>query len=83
MKYLQSWFDKKEHIPVPRWYGRSYSDYARALDVYYPIPLNYLMRYCLSCSWGFLRVFWWVGLIDTPRNCIFIWGDFYRIKTRK
>ena len=87
MKIVRSWLDgiyrERERTYLSKWYGRSYSDYSRACDIYYPIPINYIVRYGLNVYWRFLRIFWWIGLIDTPEGCIFLWSDFYRIKMGK
>lgn len=82
MKLLISWFEKKNRgFSVPRWYQYSYTDFARAYDVYYPLPLNYIVRYWLGFYWYSLRAIYWVGLIDTGENECFSWGDFFRIKS--
>lgn len=40
MKITQWWFNKKQEVSIPRWYGRAYSEYCFAADVYYPIPIR-------------------------------------------
>ena len=83
MKYLYSWFDKRNSKPAPRFYGKSYSEFDRALDVYYPIPLNYIIRYWLDFYWGFIKLCWWIGIVDTEEAREFGWGDFWRIDRSK
>ena len=68
-----------ERIPIL--YGLAYWDYARAQGVFYPIPINYIVCYWRRFYWGFMRFFWWIGLIDKERNEEFRWADFFRIKT--
>ena len=80
MKYVHSWFDKRNTTVVPRYYGLAYSEFVRARDVYYPIPINYLVRYGLKAYWGFLRSMYWVGVIDTNIAECFRWSDFWRVR---
>ena len=35
----------------------------------------------LDIYWKILRIFYWIGLIDTNERKTFRWSDFYRIKT--
>ena len=80
MKISRSWFDKVKGTPLPKWYRFAYSEYACALDIYYPLPFNCIARYSRKGYWGFLLCFYWVGLIDTGLGDKFSWSDFYRIK---
>ncbi len=79
MKVFISWFDIYG-IP-PKWYGRAYSRVDWAQEVYYSLPINYIVRYGRWFYWGFLRLFYRIGLIDTEEAEIFRWDDFFRIKT--
>lgn len=73
-------YAERKHIPIPRGHGLAYRNYDIAVEVYYPIPINYIVRYCRDCLWQFLTVFHWVGLIDKCANEAFRWHDFFRIK---
>lgn len=66
---------------IPRGYGLAYWDYARAEGIYYPLPINFAVRYGLDCWYRFLRLFYWIGLIDVGDGEIFLWREFYRIKS--
>lgn len=66
---------------IPKHYGYSYSDFCRDADIYYPLPINYIVRYWRGAYWAVLRSLYWIGLIDTRANEEFSWGDFFRIKT--
>lgn len=66
---------------APWWYGFSHSDFVRAFDIFYPIPINLIVRYWLKAYWGFLGVVYWVGLIDVGEAEAFYWYSFYRIKS--
>lgn len=65
---------------LPKNYGYSYSDFFRDYCIFYPIPINYIVRYWRRCYWGFLRFFYWLGLIDRGVAEEFRWADFFRIK---
>ena len=81
MKAVISWLDGVEGTPILKGYGYSYTDFLRAYDIYYPLPINYIVRYWRECCWGFIRFFYRVGLIDIGEAQLFRWADFYRIKT--
>lgn len=66
---------------IPRHYGYSYSEFCRDAEIYYPLPINYIVRYWRRAYWTFLSSFYWIGLIDTKVNEEFRWADFFRIKT--
>ena len=69
MKISVSWFESREGVVfIPKGYGFAYKDFFRALDIYYPIPINYIVRYWPRCYWRFLRIFYWIGLIDVSPN---------------
>lgn len=79
MKLIVSW-----HYATPtisRRYGLAYSNFACAQDIYYPIPINYILRYSRKLYWRFLRIWYWIGLIDVGEAEAFSWRDFYRIKS--
>lgn len=80
MKITKDWFNRTE-VSIPKWYGFAYPELVRASDIYYPIPINYIVRYWLRCYWTLLRALYWVGLIDTGVGEMFSWSDFFRIKT--
>lgn len=67
---------------APRWYGFAYCDYARAFEIFYPMPINWIVRYWLKLCWGFLKAFYWIGLIDVDEAECFYWDSFYRIKSQ-
>lgn len=79
MKVSICWLDRVE-TPIPRGYGLAYTEYDVATEVFYPIPINYVVRYALKYYWRFLRFFYRVGLIDVGEAETFSWRDFYRIK---
>ena len=84
MKILVCWY-KKAHTQravVPKWYGFSHSEEIRACDVYYPIPLNYIVRIWMKVYWRPQYALWWVGLYDTPDGVELSLSDFWRIKSR-
>jgi len=60
--------------------GYSYTKFMEDRDVYYPPPINYIVRYWRRCYWRFLKCFYWVGLIDVGMSERFWWGAFFRIK---
>ena len=82
MKHIYDWFDRGNAIAIPHHYGLAYSEFMRACDVYYPIPINLVVRYGLRLYWNFLRAFYWVGVIDTNIAECFRWDDFWRISRR-
>uniref|UniRef100_A0A6M3J2U2 Uncharacterized protein n=1 Tax=viral metagenome TaxID=1070528 RepID=A0A6M3J2U2_9ZZZZ len=56
----------------------------RAVSIYAKYPWDY-MRYKVVTGldwlkWRILRIFWWVGVIDTQENMCFVWDDFFRIR---
>ena len=67
---------------APRWYGFSHSDFKRGIEIFYPMPINWIVRYCLKAYWRFLMTIYWVGLIDVGMAMAFYWGAFYRIKSQ-
>ena len=69
------------YTPVPQWYGLAYAEAYMPIDIYYPIPINYIVRYCRGFLWRFLRLFYWIGLIDISMGERFSWDDFFRIKS--
>jgi len=79
MKFSLCWLDRVKKLP-PRGYGFAYDEFASAREVYYPLPINYIVRYWRNCYWGFLRFFYRIGLIDTNERECFRWADFFRIK---
>ena len=81
MKISISWEDKIRGASPPKWYGFAYTDYARALDIYYPYLINWFVSYWRRAYWRFMKVFYWIGLIDIGKGEMFSWGDFFRIKT--
>lgn len=82
MKIILSWFERKNvGIKKPWWYRFSYTEYVRACDIYYPIPINYIIRYGLKCYWWVIFALDWVGLFDTPSCEVIRWSDFFRIKS--
>ncbi len=83
MKVIQDCYKRsgRERAVIPWWYRFAYSDYCRACDVYYPILINYIVRYGTRLFWWAENVLWWVGLIDVPMYAISTWSDFWRIKT--
>ena len=81
MRIERSWLRRVGGSPIPKGYGLAYAKYSRAVEVYYPIPVNYIVRYTRVFYWRFLRAFYWVGLIDVEANESFSWVDFFRIKT--
>jgi len=80
MRFDKYWLHAKQ-CPIPKGYGFAYCEYDRAVEVYYPLPLNYIIRYARKVYWKFLRAFHWLGLIDVAAGEVFTWNDFYRIKT--
>lgn len=80
MKYIHSWFDKRNTMPIPRFYRLAYEEFVCARGVYYPIPINCIVRYGLKLYFGFLRMFYWIGVIDTDISMCFRWDDFWRIR---
>jgi len=80
MRIITRWRYLKSDLVKPSGYGFAYSNFECAEDVFYPIPLNYVIRYSRSLYWRFLRIFYWIGLIDVGVNEAFSWRDFYRIK---
>lgn len=66
---------------IPKYLGVAYDDWAYCATVYYPIPLNYIVRIVRPLFWKIMRMFYWVGIIDTSIGEAFSWDDFYRIKT--
>ena len=81
MKIEISWFEsRREGITIPSRYGFSYTEFYRAYDIYYPIPINYIVRYWRDCRWKFLSACYWIGIIDVGINEMFTWDKFYRIK---
>ena len=66
---------------IPSYLGRAYEEVALYATVYYPIPLNYVVRVLRVMYWKIMRGFYWLGLIDVGLGERFTWGDFYRIKT--
>lgn len=82
MKIIVDWLVKEKYGEEKAWwYGFSYSEENRACDIYYPYPLNWIIRYSLKLYWRFLRAFYWIGLIDVKVGESFHWDTFFRIKT--
>ena len=81
MKIERSWRDRHYNKELPKHYGVAYSDYYRAYDICYPIPLNYIIKYGRQIYFKVLEVFYWVGLIDIACNEEFHWDNFFRIKS--
>lgn len=77
---VKCWYQKEAGYAIQRGYGLAYSDFCCAFDVYYPIPLNLIVRYWRKFYWGFLRFFYHIGLIDTKLGNEFRWNDFFRIR---
>lgn len=75
-----SWRELGKGAQIPRWHGFSHSDFKCGVDVFYPVPINWLVRYSVRIYWRVLRAFDWVGLIDKADNEVFHWDSFYRIK---
>ncbi|KKL83130.1 hypothetical protein LCGC14_1977790 [marine sediment metagenome] len=73
---------RKMGYSLPFYYRLSYPDLSRDAKIYYVIPYNYIVRYALDSYWGFLRLMYWVGLIDTGMGGCFRWSDFWRIKSQ-
>lgn len=76
-----SYYELDNGSRPPRWYRFSYTDFMRAFDVFYPMPINRFVRYGRRIYWKVLRAFYWVGLIDVGIAECFHWGSFYRIKS--
>jgi len=81
MKIIVDWH-KRTRTTIPKGYGFAYAEYIRDCGIYYPIPINYIIRYWRKCYWRFLTAFYWVGLIDTKASEEFRWTDFFRIKVK-
>ena len=69
-----------EGIGVPSYLGVAYERLEMAAVVMYPKPLHLVARLIRNYYWGFLRIFYWVGFIDTGVGEAFRWADFFRIK---
>lgn len=80
MKFERSWFERATGTVVPKGYRLAYNKYHLATAVYYPVPINYIVRYSRDFYWETLRAFYWIGLIDMQVYDRFRWVDFYRIK---
>ena len=83
MKFIISWLALEKGHPVPKHYRHSYCDFFRAWEIYYPVPINYIVRYWRKYYWAFLKFFYWMGLIDKGANEEFRWGDFFKIKSHQ
>lgn len=79
MRFIRDYVRHAE-APIPKWYEYSYTEFIMGWDIYYPLPINYIVRYWRKCYWKFLRFFYWVGLVDIAPQEAFHWGAFYRIK---
>jgi len=66
---------------VPRFWGLSYWRYELCAGVFYPIPINYIVRWWEKVYWWPEYALWWVGLYDTPDGVELSLSDFWRIKT--
>ena len=83
MKLIIDWFTRHSgKALIPRHYGYSYAAPCSARDIYYPLPINYIVRYWRKSYWGILRLFYWIGFIDTRADEEFRWNDFLRMKVR-
>ena len=80
MRFEHSWHGKPNNEPLPKRYGIAYEDFSRAIDIYYPIPLNYVVKYYRLYCRLLIKALYWVGLIDIGIGEMFHWGAFYRIK---
>lgn len=74
-------YARAKGVSIPRWYGYCYPLLDRDADVYYLIPVNYIVRYWRRCRLRFLKCFYWVGLIDYVPGEWFTWNQFWRIKS--
>ncbi len=72
---------KAQGVYIPWYYRFSYDEIDIVVRVYYPIPINYIVRYGRSLCNSFLRILYWIGLIDVGPGEVFLWTDFYRIKS--
>jgi hypothetical protein len=70
-------------LKIPWWYGVSYQLPQLAVYVYYPYPINWIIRYTKELFWYSINLLWWIGLIDVMVGEEFYWGAFYRLKVKK
>ena len=68
-------------LKPPQFYGYSYIRYESLIYVFYPYPLNWVIRYTRMVWFSIVRMFDRVGLIDTARYEPLRWNDFFRIKS--
>ena len=68
-------------VGAPSYLVTAYSRCDMNAFVMYPKPLHLVVRYGRIFYWRFLRVFYWMGLVDTSIGEAFSWRDFYRIKS--
>lgn len=85
---LISWRYIDRGEPIPGYLGIAYKDYLRHAVIYYPTPLNYVIRFKRGfwnlVFWrGIFSALWWIGVIDTPPGYMFVWGDFWRIRPKE
>ena len=68
---------------APFWTGTAYSVHEYQAVVYYPIPLNFLVRWSRCASMLMLRAVYWIGLIDVGPGERVTWQEFWRIKSKR
>ena len=83
MKIIQDWYKRagRKRVVLPWWYRFAYADHCRACDIYYPIPINYIVRWWEKVYWWPQYALWWVGFYDTPDDVELSLSDFWRIKS--
>jgi len=81
MRIVMDRFAREKGASIPRGYGYSYTLADRDAVVYYPIPINYIVRYWRRCYWRLMKNLYWVGLIDVGMGECFYWSSFWRIKS--
>lgn len=71
---------------VPSYFGIAYWEYRMDACIMYPRPLHLVVRYVKKLNywyWGFLRLCYWVGVIDDEEGVMFRWSDFWRVRQKR